>query len=201
MRDSLQLSHLPSQSSGPSRHLSCLKYFLLTYLIVTLVAEVAWTFYSINALRADLEKYEEAGEWEPTFVREFFKSSKNFFLFDLIMVTVVLCVGLGAVMTQSSALLISFLVLFSIEWIFELIGVYHSQERQVVMYRMVPALLRPGEYNFLVQRASHCHLFSCLLSSSSSSSPGLLVGTICYLSAIKRRDNTPLAQSIKTSGA
>lgn len=149
MRDSLQVSHqqAPSTTSATSRHITCFKYFLLTYLIFTLIAEVVWTFYSINALRADLEKYEEAGEWEPTFVREFFKSSKNFFLFDLIMVTVVLCVGLGAVTTQSSPLLISFLVLFSIEWIFELIGVYHSQERQVVMYRMVPALLRPGEYN------------------------------------------------------
>ena len=141
MRDSLQLS----QSRGSPSHLPCLKYFLLAYLLFTLVAEIAWTFYSISALRQDLEQYEEAGEWEPTFVREFFKSSKNFFLFDLIMVIVVLGVGLGAVATRSPPLLISFLVLFSIEWIFELIGVYHSQERQVVMYRMVPALLRPGE--------------------------------------------------------
>ena len=120
------------------------KYFVFSYMLLVLVTEIAWAAYSTQGLKKDLQMYVESGEWEQTYVREFFKSTKNFFMFNLILIFLSLCIGMAAVGTENRHLILAFLFIFSMEWFFEVIGVYNSKEKNVVIYRMIPALLRPG---------------------------------------------------------
>lgn len=113
-------------------------------MLLVLVMEIAWSWYSTQGLKKDLQAYVDSGDWEQTYVREFYKSTKNFFMFNLILIFLSICIGMAAVGTENRHLILAFLFIFSMEWFFELIGVYNSREKNVVIYRMIPALLRPG---------------------------------------------------------
>ena len=120
------------------------KYFVFSYMLLVLLVEILWAAYSTQGLRKDLQAHVENGEWEQTYLREFFKSTKNFFMFNLILIFLSICIGCTAVGTENRHLILAFIFVFSIEWFFEVIGVYNSKEKNVVIYRMIPALLRPG---------------------------------------------------------
>lgn len=129
---------------GSSTAFKVLKYFVFCYMVLILITEIGWSVYSTQGLKRDLQAYVDAGDWEQTYVREFYKSTKNFFMFNLILIFLSICIGCAAVGTENKKLILAFLVIFSIEWGFEIIGVYNSGDRNVVIYRMIPALLRPG---------------------------------------------------------
>lgn len=113
-------------------------------MVLILIIEVAWAAYSSQGLKRDLQEFVDAGDLDQTYMREFYKSTKNFFMFNLILIFLSICIGCAAVGTENKQLLLAFLVIFGIEWVFEVIGVYNSGDRNVVIYRMIPALLRPG---------------------------------------------------------
>lgn len=143
---------MPSQSLVPtlstvtkaSSSFKFFKYFVFCYMLLVLGMEIGWAAYSTQGLKKDLQMYVESGEWEQTYVREFFKSTKNFFMFNLILIFLSICIGLAAVGTENRHLILAFVLVFGMEWFFEIIGVYNSKEKNVVIYRMIPALLRPG---------------------------------------------------------
>jgi hypothetical protein len=138
-------STVNSKSSvKPSTSYKCLKYFVFSYLVLILVSEIAWAAYSTAGLKKDLQAEVDAGELDQTYMREFYKSTKNFFMFNLILIFLSICIGCAAVGTENKQLLLAFMIIFGIEWIFEVIGVYNSGDKNVVIYRMIPAILRPG---------------------------------------------------------
>ena len=102
-----------------------------------------WTFFVVNyQLYNDLVSYHE--DWDDVWIREFYKSTKNFFLFIMILLFLTIVIGLAAVGTENRSLLGVFIAILITEWIFEFIGVYESKDRNVLMYRMIPSTLRPG---------------------------------------------------------
>ena len=117
-----------------------LKYVLLAYLVLVLIFEALWTFYIVNKFHEDLQTY----EWDAIWIKEFYKSTKNFFIFTVILIVLAGLLGLAATYTENRTLLLVFIMLLIAEWGFELIGVYASKDRNVVIYKMVPATLRPG---------------------------------------------------------
>ena len=135
---------LVTSSSEASRAFKCLKYMIFGYMLLILVCEVGWTAYSTQGLKKDLQAEVNSGQLDQTYMREFYKSTKNFFMFNLILVFLSICIGCAAVGTENKELLLGFLIIFSVEWVFEVIGVYNSGDKNVVIYRMIPALLRPG---------------------------------------------------------
>jgi len=121
-----------------------LKYFVFIYLLVILAAEISWAVYSCQSLKRDLQAEVDAGQLDQTYMREFYKSTKNFFMFILILIFLAICIGCAAVGSENKALVVVFMIILAIEWIFEIMGIYNSGDRNVVIYRMIPALLRPG---------------------------------------------------------
>jgi len=117
-----------------------MKYLLMAYLVLVLAFEILWTTFIVYRFHADLATY----DWDATWIKEFYKSTKNFFLFTAIIVSLVLFLGLAAAGSENKSLLMVFLVLFMGEWGFELIGVYCSQDWNVMVYKLIPGAMRPG---------------------------------------------------------
>ncbi|KAI1290897.1 hypothetical protein HDE_07762 [Halotydeus destructor] len=116
-----------------------LKYFLLAYLSLVLIFEILWTVYITEQFYQDLLKY----DWEEIWIKEFYKSTKNFFIFTAILVVLSLLLGIAATYTNNRSLLLVFLVGMAAEWTFELVGIYASHDKNVVIYKLIPATLRP----------------------------------------------------------
>lgn len=135
----------PSETSSKSfkRKFLCLKYLLFIYLLLVLIFEMMWTYFVVNyQLYQDLVSYHE--DWNEVWLKEFYKSTKNFFLFIMILLVLSMAIGLAAVATENRSLLGAFIAIILTEWIFEFIGVYESKDRNVLIYRMIPSTLRPG---------------------------------------------------------
>lgn len=66
-----------------------LKYILLAYLTLVLVFEIAWTFFIVKQFKSDLQSY----DWDEVWIKEFFKSTKNFFIFTVILTVLGVLMG------------------------------------------------------------------------------------------------------------
>jgi len=117
-----------------------LKYLLLAYLLLVLAFEIIWTIVIVKQFHQDLHNY----DWEEIWIKEFYKSTKNFFIFTVILIVLATLLGLAAAFSENRSLLLVFIFVLIAEWGFELIGVYASQDRNVVIYKLIPATLRPG---------------------------------------------------------
>uniref|UniRef100_T1KKE6 Uncharacterized protein n=1 Tax=Tetranychus urticae TaxID=32264 RepID=T1KKE6_TETUR len=126
--------------SVSSRRLKQLRYLLLFHLIITLIYEVIWTYFCTIGYREDIEKYDTDEIWK----REFFKATRNFFIFTEILNFLVLCVGGVATYKNHRLLLICFILMFLMEWGFELIGIYASGDFNIFVYKVICQVTKPG---------------------------------------------------------
>ncbi|XP_074597715.1 uncharacterized protein LOC141852572 [Brevipalpus obovatus] len=117
-----------------------LKYLLIFYYILTLCYEWSWTWYAIGEYSKDIQRYEEDEIWK----REFFKSTRNFFVFCQILTSLVLSLGLLATYRNLKVLLCVSIAMLIIEWGFEFIGIYTSMDFNVFVYKVIGMVMRPG---------------------------------------------------------
>lgn len=122
------------------RRLKQLRYLLMLHFVITLVYEVIWTYFSTIAYQADIRNYDT----DEIYKREFFKATRNFFIFTEILNFLVLCVGGVAIYKNHRLLLIVFIVMFLMEWGFELIGIYASMDFNIFVYKVICQITKPG---------------------------------------------------------
>ncbi|RWS05463.1 hypothetical protein B4U79_09716 [Dinothrombium tinctorium] len=116
-----------------------LKHILITSLFLALVFEILWTVYICKAFKDDIKTYEKDAIW----IKEFYKSTRNFFVFTVILVSLTAFIGFAAAYAENKALMILFVVAYVMEWGFELIGVYASDDHNVVVYKLICQALKP----------------------------------------------------------
>lgn len=128
------------RSEETSRAIVWLRKALMLLIVVGLAYETLFSFYICDQLRLQLASYRDQDE---VWVREFYKTSKNFFVFTVILITLVFTLGMVAVYSRSKLLLGLFLFGFLLEWGFELIGIYCSADWNVIYYKILCQAGRP----------------------------------------------------------
>ena len=126
-----------------------LKYLLMFYLVLALAYEWTWTWYSINEYESEIQKYDE----DPIWKREFFKSTRNLFIFCAVLTTLVLSLAIFATYRNSRLFLCISIVLIIMEWGFEFIGIYTSGDFNVFIYKIIGMVMRPGMFILAILHA------------------------------------------------
>lgn len=127
-------------SSDESRAIRWLRVALLITIPLSLAYEALFSLYTCEQLRIQLGSYRDQDE---VWVREFYKTSKNFFVFTVILSTLVFALGMVGVYGRSRLLIGLFLFGFLLEWGFELIGIYCSADWNVIYYKILCEATRP----------------------------------------------------------
>lgn len=135
--------YLSDDSETPKVSLKRLKQFrvfLLSHLAFSLIYELLANYLCVTLYQKDIQSYEKDDIWK----REFFKATRNLFVFTTILTFLVICVGAIGVYKKNRILTAIFIVMIIMEWGFELIGVFTSQDWKIFIYKVICQLTRPS---------------------------------------------------------
>lgn len=128
------------RGESPSKIFLFLKYGLVLTIALNMIYETVLSYYICDFLKEDLAAYKHQDE---VWIREFYKTSKNFFVFTVILMILVSALGIVSVYNNSRLLVPLYLFGFLLEWGFELIGIYCSNDKNVIFYKIMCELGRP----------------------------------------------------------
>ena len=128
------------RGESPSKIFLVLKYGLVLTIALNMIYETVLSYYICDFLKQDLAAYKHQDE---VWIREFYKTSKNFFVFTVILMILVSALGIVSVYNNSRLLVPLYLFGFLLEWGFELIGIYCSNDRNVIFYKILCEVGRP----------------------------------------------------------
>ena len=121
-----------------------LKQACMVILFLNIVYECLACYLVVSCLRKDLhEAVGDYGQRDETWRREFFKSSRNFFVFSAVLSLIANCMGLLGAHKQIRVILAICVSFMALEWGFEMIGIYFSQDWRIALYKMACQALRP----------------------------------------------------------
>lgn len=128
------------RGESPSKIFLFLKYGLVLTIALNMIYETVLSYYICGFLKDDLAGYKHQDE---VWIREFYKTSKNFFVFTVILMILVSALGIVSVYNNSRLLVPLYLFGFLLEWGFELIGIYCSNDWNVIFYKILCEVGRP----------------------------------------------------------
>ena len=127
-----------------SRQIYYLKIGCIVIMLLNTIYECLASYLVTDYFRQDI--YSPTGAYtnrDEIWRREFFKSSRNFFIFTTILSLLPNLMGILGVFKRNRAILAFCIIFMVVEWIFEMVGLYASQDWRVTIYKMSCQALRP----------------------------------------------------------
>lgn len=121
------------------RNFQLLKWSLVAYLVLFMVIELLLMHY----ISKEYEKELFSRNLNQIWVREFWKTTKHFFIFSLLLMVLYIFLGLSSTITENVEIFFTFMLIATFEWILEVVGSISSHDYDLIKYKLISQIPKP----------------------------------------------------------